>query len=42
MTTMFDYLRIYAKELGRRIVETFPPRHEPSDPPAPELFGVDA
>ena len=38
MTTLYDYLRIYGpRELGRRIVETFPPLHAPDDPPAPEL-----
>jgi Type III restriction enzyme, res subunit len=37
MTTLYDYLRAYAPELGRRIVETYAPLHAPSDPPAPEL-----
>jgi len=38
MKTLYDYLRIYGpREIGRRIVETFPPRHAPDDPPAPEL-----
>ena len=34
MQTLYDYLRIYgARELGRRIVETYPPLHAPDDPP---------
>ena len=37
MTTLYDYLREFAPELGRRIVETYPPLHAPSDAPAPEL-----
>ena len=37
MQTLYDYLRIYARELGRRIVETYPPLHALNDPPAPEL-----
>jgi hypothetical protein len=37
MTTLYDYLRIHARELGRRIVETYPPLHAPTDAPAPEL-----
>jgi superfamily II DNA or RNA helicase len=37
LTTLYDYLRVNARELGRRIVETYPPLHAPTDAPAPEL-----
>jgi hypothetical protein len=37
MQTFYNYLRTYANELGRRIVDTYPPLHAPNDPPAPEL-----
>jgi len=37
MQTLYDYLRIHAKELGRRIVETYPPLHAPTDASAPEM-----
>lgn len=37
LNTLYDYLRAYAPELGRRIVETYPPLHAPGDPVAPEL-----
>ena len=37
METLYDYLRINGRQLGRRIVETYPPLHAPGDPSAPEL-----
>ena len=38
METLYDYLRINGRQLGRRIVETYPPLHAPGDPSAPELL----
>ena len=30
-----DYLRMYATELGSRILQSFPPLHAVDDPPSP-------
>ena len=30
-----DYLRMYATELGNRILQSFPPLHAVDDPPSP-------
>ena len=37
LQTIHDYLRMYAPELGQRILETYPPLHRPGDgcPPYP-------
>jgi hypothetical protein len=35
--TYHDYLRAYSAQLGARIVEMYPPRQGPKDPPAPAL-----
>ena len=38
MKTLYDYLRVNGRSLGRRIVEMYPPLHAPGDPSAPELL----
>ena len=37
LKTLYDYLRVNARELGRRILESYPPLHGLDDEPAPEL-----
>lgn len=32
-----NYLRVFADELGKRILESFPPLHGAQDPPSPLL-----
>ena len=32
LTCINDYLKIYGAELGHRVVDQFPPLHQPSDP----------
>jgi len=31
LTCINDYLKIYGAELGHRVVDQFPPLHQPSD-----------
>ena len=35
--TIQDYLRMYARELGQRIVEMYPALHTPADPVSPRM-----
>lgn len=37
LTSIHSYLCEYGAELGQRVVEQFPPLHQPSDPPWPAL-----
>src|SRR5437867_12804952 len=37
LTCINDYLKIYGAELGHRVVDQFPPLHQPSDPVWPGL-----
>ena len=37
LTNIFDYMRVYASELGDRIVESYPPVQAPGDPLSPEF-----
>ena len=32
LTCISDYLKAYGAELGHRVVDQFPPLHQPSDP----------
>ena len=36
-TSISDYLRAFATELGQRILDSFPPLHSAQDPPSPLL-----
>ena len=37
LATIFDYLRVYAPDLGKRITEAYQPLHKPEDPLDPLL-----
>ena len=37
LTCINDYLKIYGAELGHRVVDQFPPLHQPSDPVWPAI-----
>jgi len=37
LTSINDYLKIYGAELGHRVVDQFPPLHQPSDPVWPAI-----
>lgn len=37
LATIFDYLRVYAPDLGKRITEAYQPLHKPEDPVSPLL-----
>jgi len=37
LTCISDYLKAYGAELGRRVVDQFPPLHQPSDPVWPAV-----
>ena len=37
LATIFDYLRVYAPDLGKRITEAYQPLHKPEDPLSPLL-----
>jgi hypothetical protein len=37
LTCIGDYLKTYGAELGHRVVEQFPPLHQPSDPVWPAI-----
>ena len=37
LTCINDYLKIYGAELGYRVVDQFPPLHQPSDPAWPAI-----
>ena len=37
LATIFDYLREFAPDLGKRITESYQPLHRPEDPPSPLL-----
>ena len=32
LATIFDYLRVFAPDLGKRITEAYQPLHKPEDP----------
>lgn len=37
LATIYDYMRAYARELGERILQSYPALHQVSDPPSPLL-----
>jgi len=37
ITDIPTYLRVFANEMGERILQSFPPLHGPQDPPSPLL-----
>jgi hypothetical protein len=37
LATIFDYLREFAPDLGKRIVQSYQPLHKPEDPLSPEI-----
>ena len=37
LTCISDYLKVYGAELGHRVVDQFPPLHQPSDPAWPAI-----
>jgi len=37
LATIFDYLREFAPDLGKRITEAYQPLHRPEDPVSPLL-----
>ena len=37
LTCINDYLKIYGAELGHRVVDQFPPLHQPTDPVWPAI-----
>ena len=37
LTCISDYLKVYGAELGHRVVDQFPPLHQPSDPIWPAI-----
>jgi superfamily II DNA or RNA helicase len=40
ITTLFDYMRAHANELGERILSTYPALHQVDDPPSPRLSAL--